>query len=110
MDHLLDEERVSLTKVAQEFDVHVCTMWRWVRRGIKGICLESFTIGGKRFTTREAVARFILRTNSKPSDQSVSVYGSPLSKRRLREIEAAEKFLDEELGPRRAKRERSKTK
>lgn len=110
MDHLLDEERVSLTKVAREFDVHPATIWRWYRRGIKGVFLESFTIGGKRFTTREALARFILRTNSKPSDQSVVAFGTPLSKRRLREIEAAERFLDEELGPRRTKGQRSRPK
>lgn len=32
--------------------------WRWVLQGVGGIKLESILIGGKRFTSHEAVQRF----------------------------------------------------
>jgi hypothetical protein len=63
MDELLFEDRVSFTRLAQEQHVSVPTVWRWAQRGIKGHVLESFSVGGRRYTTREAFARFIARTN-----------------------------------------------
>lgn len=34
------------------------TAWRWCRKGIRGIRLESVVIGGKRYTSTAALARF----------------------------------------------------
>jgi len=34
------------------------TWWRWWRHGVRGIQLETVLIGGRRYTTREAVLRF----------------------------------------------------
>ena len=43
---------------------HFSTLWRWYRRGIRGICLETVIVGGRRFTSHEAIARFIGRTTA----------------------------------------------
>jgi Protein of unknown function (DUF1580) len=55
---LLTEDRLSLTELAQAEGVDVSTCWRWVQRGVGGIKLETFVRGGRRFTTRQAFARF----------------------------------------------------
>ena len=34
------------------------TFWRWWNRGIRGVRLETVLVGGKRFTTAEAMQRF----------------------------------------------------
>lgn len=35
------------------------TLWRWVNQGIEGRRLESIRVGSRRFTSAEAIARFI---------------------------------------------------
>jgi len=36
----------------------VSTLFRWCSRGVRGVRLESIQIGGRRCTSREALARF----------------------------------------------------
>lgn len=43
---------------------HEETVRRWAASGVRGVVLESFTMGSRRFTSREAVARFIAATTS----------------------------------------------
>ncbi len=38
------------------------TLYRWFTRGARGARLETLVVGGKRFTSHEAVKRFIERT------------------------------------------------
>lgn len=38
---------------------HVSTCHRWRLRGIRGVKLETCLIGGRRYTSREAIARFV---------------------------------------------------
>lgn len=38
--------------------VHYSTIHRWMTRGVKGNRLESFKVGGVRYTTLEAIRRF----------------------------------------------------
>ena len=66
MQHLLAEHRVALIDLARQQGVSVSTVWRWTMRGLKGIRLETFTVGGRRYTSREAFDRFILRCQSPP--------------------------------------------
>jgi hypothetical protein len=40
------------------------TWWRWSRRGVKGVRLETVVFGAKRFTTAEAVLRFVAETTA----------------------------------------------
>jgi len=37
---------------------HVSTLWRWARKGLKGIRLEYRRVGGRVYTTAEALDRF----------------------------------------------------
>ena len=39
------------------------TMWRWALRGVDGVKLETFKIGGRRYTTPESVEKFVSRLN-----------------------------------------------
>ena len=55
---LLNEHRLALAELARQEGVNVCTVWRWAKRGAKGCVLETFSVGAKRYTTREAHARF----------------------------------------------------
>jgi len=47
------------------------TVWRWMLRGRRGHKLESLIIGGQRYTTREAVCRFVAACNHGRNGQSV---------------------------------------
>lgn len=36
----------------------LCSLHRWTRRGVRGVRLETLLVGGKRFTTAEALQKF----------------------------------------------------
>ena len=40
---------------------HPSTIWRWARKGVKGVRLESRRIGGRFVTSQEALERFAER-------------------------------------------------
>lgn len=88
---LLSETRVSLTALARELDVSLSTCWRWTLRGIKGYRLESFSLGGRKFTTRQAFERFIACTNGE------RVVAGETPRQRERAVERAERRA-EQLG------------
>jgi hypothetical protein len=67
MGDLLSEERMTLSELARQEGVNVCTCFRWIQRGIRGVRLESFNRGGRRFTTREGFARWVAATQLEPS-------------------------------------------
>lgn len=70
-ENLLPLTRVPriLPKQPGGTSVHVATIYRWISRGIRGTRLETIRIGGRRYTSVEAVDRFIRAT----SEQSCSV-------------------------------------
>ena len=41
---------------------HHETIRRWACRGVRGVVLESFCVGARRYTSHEAVARFVNAT------------------------------------------------
>ncbi len=45
----------------------LCTVFRWTLRGIRNVRLESCLVGGKRFSSIEAVDRFIVAINERVS-------------------------------------------
>jgi hypothetical protein len=52
---------------------HVSTCWRWARRGVRGHKLETIVIGGRRYTSREALERFFTALNQpQPTTKSGS--------------------------------------
>ncbi|MBA4107637.1 MAG: hypothetical protein C0485_18035 [Pirellula sp.] len=58
MSNLLNEHRLTLAELARREGVSVCTVWRWAQRGARGAKLETFAVGGRRYTTEEAHERF----------------------------------------------------
>ncbi len=43
---------------------HISTIWRWIQRGTRGHRLDTCHVGGRRYTSRQAVQRFPYRLNS----------------------------------------------
>jgi hypothetical protein len=82
------ETRIALGLLAREQGVSVTTSWRWCLRGIRGHVLETFTLGGRRYTTREAFSRWVAVTNGEP----VTTGQTP--RQRERAIDAAEREAD----------------
>jgi hypothetical protein len=78
MHHLLAEQRVTLTELAQQQQVSSSTVWRWTMRGLRGVRLETYSIGGRRFTTREAFDRFILGSQHPSNSGSICASSVPL--------------------------------
>jgi Protein of unknown function (DUF1580). len=60
------EELLSISAAARQCPgrPHVATVWRWAETGVKGIRLETVQVGGRRFTSAEAIRRFIERTTA----------------------------------------------
>ena len=60
MIDVTNEELLTLSEAAALLPGRpsIPTIWRWRIRGVKGRRLESVAIGGKVFTSREALARF----------------------------------------------------
>lgn len=90
MSHLLDEQRLSLSALAARESVNVSTVWRWCLRGCRGAKLESFAIGGRRYTSGEAFSRFIEQINSVAASPSIP-------KRTARQRSAAIRQSEQEL-------------
>jgi hypothetical protein len=63
---MIDLQTEQLLLLANACDVvpgrpHVSTLIRWWRDGVRGVKLETVVVGGRRFTSIEAVHRFISR-------------------------------------------------
>jgi len=52
--------------------VHYSTVYRWTTKGARGRILESVMVGGIRYTTIEAVRRFLA---AKPTSATVTTAG-----------------------------------
>ena len=76
------------------------TMQRWRRRGVRGVLLETCLIGGRRFTSREAIERFAAATTA-AADGKPAPARTPAQRQRA--IEQAEHELAHGAKPRHAK-------
>jgi hypothetical protein len=85
IDH---EYALTLAQAAREIPgrPHVGTVVRWAARGIKGFKLETVVVGGRRFTSREAISRFVERLNTQVRLDS--------PKERAQQISRAAEHLD----------------
>jgi HEAT repeat protein len=99
---LFDEELLTLSQAAKALPAvggsrpHTSTLWRWSRKGVKGVRLETRRLGGRIFTSREALERFATAlADASPSRRESSTTARPRTpKRRAREVEAANAQLD----------------
>jgi hypothetical protein len=89
----LDETLVTLAQAARMLPgrPHISTLWRWYRRGVGGIKLETILVGGRRFTSAEALSRFTSRATAAASGEH-----SPIRTPRQRELEICR--AEQELG------------
>ncbi len=69
---------------------HVATVWRWVYKGVRGVKLDTVTIGGRRYTSKEAIERFIEAGTAVANGEPVPVRSS---KQRARALAQAEREL-----------------
>lgn len=54
----------QLARTVKPKPVNVATVWRWYRVGVKGgLKLETWLVGGRRYTSEEAYQRFLKRIN-----------------------------------------------
>jgi hypothetical protein len=95
MSHLLDERRISFSALAAREGVNASTVWRWSLRGCRGVKLESFSIGAKRFTTAEAFARFVAATTAIAQGAPAPAPTARTNRQREAAIRAAEAELAE---------------
>lgn len=60
---LLEENLLTLSEACLNFPVQCSrpTIARWVRQGHRGIVLESVLICGKRYTSQEAIRRYVCK-------------------------------------------------
>lgn len=72
--------------------VHLGTIGRWAFDGRRGVVLESLVIGGQRYTSVEALQRFVERLNG-ASLEDESTPAAPSLLEREREILAAERKI-----------------
>ncbi|MHB9081060.1 MAG: DUF1580 domain-containing protein [Pirellulaceae bacterium] len=85
---------LSITQTAHQAPgrPHISTVWRWINRGVRGVKLETVMIGGRRFTSREALDRFYAATTAATSGESIPVR---TNRQRTRDIEQARRELAE---------------
>ncbi|MBX3427933.1 MAG: DUF1580 domain-containing protein [Pirellulales bacterium] len=89
---LLNESpRLTLTQLARQQGKGPSTTWRWALRGCRGAKLETFLVGGTRYTTGPAFERFVAAINAAPT----AIGGAKVATSRQREaaIAAAEAEL-----------------
>lgn len=85
------EEILAFSKAARTppLHVHVSCLHRW-RHGVRGVKLETCLIGGRRYTSRQAIERFIAATTA-TADHQPAPARTP--RRRERDIAAAEREI-----------------
>jgi hypothetical protein len=73
----------------------ICSIYRWMANGCRGVKLQSIALGGKRLIPASAISEFIARSTA------AAPYGTPVAstvrtnKQRARAIAQAEKELSE---------------
>src|SRR5262245_28338744 len=92
MIEALTEELISLADAAKSLPGRpsITTIWRWRSRGIAGVRLETICVGGRTYTSREALASFLERVTAAKS-------GQPIPSRTNRQREAQQRAARKQL-------------
>ena len=100
---LFDEQPLSLSDAAKALPringkrPHSSTLWRWARKGLQGVKLETRRLGGRFVTSIEALERFSKQLAEIELPDSGPVLRREKSRtehQRQLDIESAEKYLD----------------
>jgi hypothetical protein len=91
--HLINESLVQLAEACDFFPVKCSrqTLERWLRRGSRGVLLESVTIGSRRYTSKEAIARFLSDQAGAKTENNISYASRSYNGSRMTEQEIIEK-------------------
>jgi hypothetical protein len=73
----------------------ICSLHRWRLRGVRNVKLETCLIGGRRYTSREAVERFSAAVTAAADGEPLPVR---TPRQRERDIKRAEAEMKETLG------------
>lgn len=62
--HILAEDVLMLRDVPKELPTRPCfqTVWRWAQKGVRGVKLETYMVGSKTVTSKQALHRFFEAT------------------------------------------------
>lgn len=99
MIDIVNEQMIPFSKIPAWCEKHIghrvnrSTVHRWRLRGVRGSKLETVLIGGRRFTSQEALLRFFDRTTAAEDGVGSPQYNAH---QRKREIEEAEAYLKSE--------------
>jgi hypothetical protein len=91
---LLSEDRISVSSLAKELDLHVGTVIRWCTSGTlasgsrRRVKLEHFRMGGSIHTSRQAFRRYVAALNSSGGTVGEAP-GARTAAQRRRDAEAA---------------------
>lgn len=58
------EKLIPVGKAKIPGNPSIKTRWRWLSKGVRGVVLETVVVGWQRYTSAEAVARFLAALNS----------------------------------------------
>ena len=103
---LLDEKILTFSEAAEQLPrlngkkIHPSSLWRWARKGVRGVKLETRRVGGRFVTSAEALERFTrelaelpLETRSVPRRSKRPKKRS--SKQREKDLRRAEQELSD---------------
>ncbi len=92
-----EEKPFSFSTISKRHPIHpsVPTLWRWALHGLQGIQLETVKIGGRRYTSFEAIDRFSARLTGLRSPE-----GPNASVRRQQEMARAAEQTEAVFGGR----------
>jgi hypothetical protein len=89
---LTETPLLDLTEATKKFPVRCSrsSIERWVRRGARGVQLETILVGNRRFTTEAAIERFLVGQQQTLPEQSRIEPRRNLSKKEI--AEASKRF------------------
>lgn len=96
MIDVFSEECLPLKDAAKEIPgrPHTSTVIRWTTRGCRGVRLQTVLVGGVRFTSRQAITRFINATTAAADGRAPEPSGT-MARQRQGEIVRAEQETDQ---------------
>ena len=87
------ENMISLVEAARSLPgrPHASSLYRWCRKGVRGVKLQTWLVGGRRYTTIAALEQFIAATTA-------AADGEPALPRTPRQRDRAIHAAEQELG------------
>ena len=95
MINVAEEDLIAICDVPKQLPrrasgrrVHVSAVYRWISRGVRGVCLEAIKIGGTTYTSVEALQAFAQHRSRADRPPSPSVARKRQMNRAEREAQA----------------------